>query len=109
MKIFVSYSRRDAGDFANQIHESLIEKHDVFTDVKNIQLGDVWNNTIEKNISTCDVFVVIITEAALRSIEVEKEVIQAQKENKKIIPCIYRGIRIESHKVGIRKNSRIRI
>ena len=69
--------------FANQIHESLIEKHDVFKNVNNIQLGDVWNNTIEKNISTCDVFVVIITEAALRSIEVEKEVIQHKKRTRK--------------------------
>jgi tetratricopeptide (TPR) repeat protein len=103
VKIFVSYSRRDAGDFANQIHESLMDEHQVFTDVKNIQLGDVWSNTIEKNISSCDIFVVIVTHAALKSSEVEKEVLQAQKENKKIIPCIFRDIRKDSIRWGLEK------
>ena len=103
MKIFVSYSRRDAGDFARQIDESLIDEHDVFTDINTIQLGDVWSNTIDKNISTCDIFIVIVTFAALRSTEVEKEVLQAKKENKKIIPCLFRGIRKDSIKWGLEK------
>jgi hypothetical protein len=103
VKIFISYSRKDAGDFARQIHESLMDEHQVFTDINNIQLGDIWSNTIEKNISTCDIFVVIVTGAALRSTEVEKEVLLAQRENKKIIPCIYRGIRKDKIKWGLEK------
>ena len=92
MKIFVSYSRRDAGDFAEQIYEYLRDEHDVFTDVNNIQAGSIWSNEIENNISTCDLFVAIITHAALRSLEVEKEVLQAQRENKTIIPCFHRYV-----------------
>jgi len=62
MKIFVSYSRRDAGDFAEQIqiHFSSFE-YDVFTDEKSISIGDIWSKSIENNISNCDVFVVIVT------------------------------------------------
>jgi tetratricopeptide (TPR) repeat protein len=92
VKIFVSYSRRDAGDFADQIYEHLREEHDIFTDVNNIQAGSIWSNEIENNISNCDLFVAIITHAALRSQEVETEVLKAQKEKKTIIPCFHRYV-----------------
>jgi tetratricopeptide (TPR) repeat protein len=93
VKIFVSYSRRDAGDFARQIHEFLKDEHDVFTDVNNIQMGSVWSNVIGNNISNCDLFVIILTHASLRSPHVETEVLQAQKENKVIIPCFHSSVR----------------
>jgi hypothetical protein len=102
VKIFVSYSRRDAGDFANQIHRHLSSfTHDIFTDVYDIKGGEVWNNTIETNISNCDIFVVIVTFAALRSIEIEREVLQAQKENKIIVPCFHSSIRNSNIKWGL--------
>ena len=92
MKVFISYSRRDA-DFARSVYEYFQDSgHDVFTDTNNIQAGDVWTDTIETNISKCDVFVIIITFASIRSKEVEKEVLQAQRENKTIIPCIHRDV-----------------
>jgi hypothetical protein len=92
VKIFVSYSRRDA-DFAQQIEEYFQGSgHDVFTDVKDIQAGVIWTSAIENNISNCDIFVVIVTHASLRSLEVEKEVLQAQRENKKIIPSIHKDV-----------------
>ena len=104
MKIFVSYSRRDAGDFANQLHTYLSNfKHDIFTDGDSIRTGEVWSNTIETNISNCDIFVVIVTFGALHSPHVEREVLQAQKENKKIIPCFFRGINPSKIKWGLDK------
>ena len=75
MKIFVSYSRRDAGDFADQIQRHLsIFNYDIFTDVNKIRLGEIWSNTITTNISSCDIFVVIVTYGALHSPHVEREV-----------------------------------
>ena len=103
MKIFVSYSRRDA-DFAQQIDEEFQgSRHNVFTDVKDIQVGVVWTSAIETNISNCDIFVVIVTDAALRSHYVENEVLQAQRENKKIIPCIFKNINLNEIKWGLEK------
>ena len=103
MKIFVSYSRRDA-DFAQQIDEYFQGSGcDIFTDVKDIRLGDVWNSTIEENISNCDIFVVIVTYGALHSSHVEREVLQAQKDNKKIIPCFFRNINPNKIKWGLEK------
>ena len=103
VKIFISYSRRDARDFAEQISETLEDEHDVFTDIDDIEAGDIWTNVIEDNISRCDVFIVILTFASLRSSEVEKEVLQAQKKSKKIIPCVDRGIEINQLKWDLGK------
>ena len=41
--------------------------HDVFIDVNSITIGDPWARSIEKNISDCDMFVVILTPDALSS------------------------------------------
>jgi hypothetical protein len=102
VKIFISYSRRDA-DFAQQIDEYFQGSgYDIFTDVNDIEIGDAWSNIIEKNISTCDLFVVIVTNAALRSEEIEKEVLQAQKENKKIIPCIHKDVKYDEIKWNLK-------
>jgi len=103
VKIFVSYSRRDAGDFARQIYQDLKDDHDVFTDVNNIQAGDAWSTVIENNISACDLFVTIITHAALRSPNVGNEVSQAQRENKTIIPCIHRDVAYDEIKWNLDK------
>jgi hypothetical protein len=93
-KIFVSYSRRDAGDFAEQIqnHFAGFGEYDIFTDVDSIRVGDIWTSTIEGNISNCDIFVVIVTPGALQSPHVENEVLQAQREKKRIIPCFHRNV-----------------
>ena len=104
MKIFVSYSRKDAGDFANQVDMHLSSfKYDIFTDVNDIRGGDVWSDTIETNISNCDIFVVIVTYGALQSSYVEREVLQAQKENKKILPCLFRRINLNEIKWGLER------
>jgi hypothetical protein len=98
LKIFVSYSRRDA-DFAQQVYDYFEEsEHVIFTDVNNIQIGDIWSDIIKDNISKCDVFAIIVIFASIRSKDVEKEVLQAQKENKIIIPCIHKDVGIENLK-----------
>jgi len=101
VKIFVSYSRRDASDFAEKISETLEDEHSIFTDINNIQIGDLWSNTIEDNIASCDIFLVIVTFAALKSSEVEKEVLQARNRNKKIIPCFYGRVKRNELKWGL--------
>ena len=104
MKIFVYYSRKDAGDFANQIHMHLSSsKDDIFTDVDSIKVGEIWSNTITTNISNCDIFVVIVTYGALQSPHVENEVLQAQKEKKIIIPCFHRTVIGSDIKWGLDK------
>ena len=96
MKIFISYSRSDASDLAKRIYDHLMKDYEVFTDVNNIRVGDVWSNTLENNISNCDIFVVIITHGSLKSPNVEKEVLRAQLDKKRIIPCVHRNVTLRS-------------
>ena len=68
--------------------------HDVFIDLNKIKSGVcLWHTETKNFVSNCDIFVVIITPAALRSGNVEKEVRQAQSENKIIIPCLLRNVK----------------
>jgi tetratricopeptide (TPR) repeat protein len=99
VKIFTSYSRSDAREFAELIRPYLMgadsgvmerkRKIDVFTDIANIKPGEVWTKSVATNISNCDIFVVIVTYGALDSPHVDNEVLQAQREEKTIIPCFY--------------------
>src|SRR3954451_10757057 len=95
LKIFISYSRKDARDFSKDLFEALssFSEYEVFKDVNNIVPGDIWSNIIEENISKCNIFILIITRLSLKSSEVEKEFILAKNENKRIIPCIYSNIK----------------
>lgn len=81
--------RIDGDNFADKIHRDLIKSHDVFTDVNSIVVGEKWGSTIEDNISKWDIFIVIVTPAALESEYIEREILQDQRKNKKIIPCFY--------------------
>jgi len=104
----VSYSRADGGEFAGKVYDYFrTNSHDVFTDVNNINAGDPWSKVIEENISTSDIFVVILTFAALSSGEVEREVLQAQRGRKKIVPAKYKNIRFDEVPWGLNANQGI--
>ena len=93
LKIFVSYSRMDAGNFAEKIHDDMRkEGHDVFMDSQDIKIGSKWNESIKDNITNCDIFLVIVTPSASRSEFIKKEILQAHEEKKIIIPCYYEKI-----------------
>jgi tetratricopeptide (TPR) repeat protein len=81
--------------------------HNVFIDVNSITIGDPWVRSIEKNISDCDIFVVILTPDSLSSPHVEREVLQAQEENKIIVPCIHEHVDYSEIKWGLEENQGI--
>lgn len=103
-KVYVCYSRRDAGDLAERIYDYLKDAgYDVFIDLdqNTIRAGGVWSTVIDENISKCNLFVVIITPFALRSSQVEKEVSQAVREKKRIIPVIHKYVSKKDVKWGL--------
>jgi DNA-binding beta-propeller fold protein YncE/tetratricopeptide (TPR) repeat protein len=81
--------------------------HNVFIDVNSITIGDPWARSIEKNISECDIFVVILTPDSLSSSYVEQEVLQAQQQNKIIVPCIHQYVDYSDIKWGLQENQGI--
>lgn len=102
MNIFLSYSRIDAQDIGENIHDYLKDLGiNVFIDLKNIKLGEDWNNSIDAHIASCDTFIIIFTPAVMRSENVRKEVLYAKHQNKRIIPCFYKNIKIEEVPWGL--------
>jgi len=73
MKIFLSYSHRDAA-LAENIYEALQSwGHDVWIDHNNIRLGDMWSNEIDKALQWADVTLGIMTNNAINSDNVLNE------------------------------------
>ena len=90
-KIFISYSHLDK-DIAKQVHAYLSDDYNVFLDESSIRGGDKWTKSIKNNIATCNFFVIIITRSSLKSPEVNKEVQEAIRQEKRIIPCKWHAL-----------------
>lgn len=90
INIFISYSQEDYRAGTRQVRNYLsrhIQDSDVFLDQYKTK-GNKWKKEIESKLRESEIFIVILTHAALTSNEVRKEV-EIAKENKdrKIIPC----------------------
>jgi hypothetical protein len=62
-QIFVSYRRADSSKWANRLYGHLSMRYGkdlVFQDIDDINAGDDWAGTIRQEISSCQVFLVII-------------------------------------------------
>ncbi len=76
-KFFISYSRADGADMASNLRRdiSLLDyKHQVFRDLDDISAGEDWLQALQFNISECDYFILLLTEASLSSEYVKKEI-----------------------------------
>ena len=104
VRIFVSYSRSDGGDFADHISDHYEkEANDVFIDHKDILGGEEWSEKIKKSISNSDIVIVILTRSALKSQEVEKEILESIRQGKRVIPAKYQNIAWSDLKWGLEK------
>ena len=89
MKIFISYGRNDAKDFACHLYNSLTSTYDlnVFVDTEEIPKGKNWNDYIFKDIKSSNYFVLILTNGAINSSMVNEEVNYAKSlETLNIVP-----------------------
>ena len=62
-KVFISYRRADSAQWANKLygHLSMRFGYDlVFQDVDDIEIGSDWLKTIQKELESCCVFLVLI-------------------------------------------------
>jgi hypothetical protein len=99
LRIFISYSKDDGGDIADAIYQYYKKSgFTVFESAREIQGGEQWMQRILDDIAACDVFLAIVTRGALRSTYVEKEVLEAQRLGKRIIPCRHASISWEQIK-----------
>lgn len=89
MKVFISYGRKDALDFAKRLAADLEERasHRVFLDLENIEVGGLWEARVEQGIRGSNVVAAVMTPQALREESVcRDEVAFALNEQKAVVP-----------------------
>lgn len=89
-KVFFSYARTDAADFALQLaHDLKAKRFNVWIDQLDIPAGTEWDLEIQKALESCDTLLFIESEKSVASNNVLDEVYYALEEHKKVIPVIY--------------------
>lgn len=87
-KIFISYSEDDGKKLAKAVRDYLKKfDYDVFVAWQDIQGGELWRGRIDEALKDCDLFVLMLTSAALKSNFVVSEIKKARDLNKIMITC----------------------
>jgi hypothetical protein len=88
--VFISYSHKDSA-YAHQLAEALRRQGlDVWIDDR-IDYGEHWPRIIQENLTSCRIFVVVMSTNAFNSTWVQNEVSFAQESNKLIFPLLLEG------------------
>lgn len=88
--LFISYSRQHhaSGILAGELSHALTRRGygKVILDVVYLKAGDYWADELEQSIGSCDVFVLLVSEEALASENVWRELNDALELKKTIVP-----------------------
>ena len=89
--VFISYSRKDA-DYAQKLAAKLRQElFDVWIDQSKIRNGDEWWEEIEKAITDCVIFLIIMSPDSKASKWVKREMHLAEKLDKPTFPLLLSG------------------
>ncbi len=92
--VFICYAREDE-EFVLKLAKNLKDKGvPVWLDQWNIPPGANWNRTIDVALYDCGKFLIVLSQAAIDSHEVEGEWLIALEENKPIFPVLYQRCRV---------------
>jgi WD40 repeat protein len=92
-RIFISYSRQDAPDFARDLATRLqAENFSLYRDLTHLEGGVDWWRQVEEAIRTVEHVVLVLTPAALASPYVAREWRLARQEGKQVSPIQGPGI-----------------
>jgi hypothetical protein len=89
LKVFISYSRRDALDFVDRLQPALA-KHgvDAYVDREDIEKGEEWWERIEQLITEADTVIFVMTPGSANSEICHREVDFAERVKKRFLPVI---------------------
>src|SRR5215831_2552252 len=88
-RIFISYSRKDGGEFAASLRKRLQKQHlSIWQDLIALEGGRDWWSQIEDALKSkvLQHFILVITPAALASPVVRREIRLARQEGKTVCP-----------------------
>jgi formylglycine-generating enzyme required for sulfatase activity len=93
LKVFVSYSRRDSSDFANELVAGLeLVGFAPFLDQHDIAAGEDWEDRLGGLIRQADTMVFVISPEAVKSERCAWEVNTALTESKRVLPVIAKAV-----------------
>src|ERR1700728_4131183 len=93
LKVFVSYSRRDSSDFANELVAGLeLVGFAPFLDQHDIAAGEDWEARLGGLIRQSDTVVFVISPEAVKSERCAWEVNTAIADNKRVLPIVAKAV-----------------
>src|SRR6516165_3752278 len=93
LKVFISYSRRDAADFADELVAGLeLAGFAPFIDRHHIRPGEPWEDRLGGLIAQSDTVVFVITPEAVKSERCSWEVERTLELSKRLLPVVHRPV-----------------
>jgi formylglycine-generating enzyme required for sulfatase activity len=93
LKVFISYSRRDSSDFAEEIVAGLeLAGFAPFLDHHDIAAGEDWEARLANLIRQADTVVFVVSPEAIKSERCTWEVAKALAETKRLLPIIFKPV-----------------
>ena len=92
-KVFISYSRRDSSEFAEELVTGLeLAGFAPFLDRHDIAVGEEWEARLSRLIQQADTVVYVISPEAVKSERCGWEVDRALAQSKRIMPVIFKPV-----------------
>lgn len=93
LKVFISYSRRDSRDFAEEIVAGLqLAGFAPFLDRHDITAGEEWETRLTGLLAQADTVVFVISPEAIKSRRCNWEVDKAAAQSKRLLPVIFKPV-----------------
>ena len=93
LKVFISYSRRDAADFADELVGGLeLAGFAPFIDRQDIKPGEPWEDRLGALIAQSDTVVFVITPEAVKSERCIWEVDRTLELSKRLLPVVHKPV-----------------
>src|SRR6476646_12250969 len=93
LKVFISYSRKDSAEFADELVAGLeYGGFAPFLDRQDIAAGEVWEARLGGLIAQSDTVVFVVTPEAVKSERCKWEVDRTVELSKRLLPVIYKPV-----------------
>jgi TIR domain-containing protein/FHA domain-containing protein len=93
LKVFISYSRKDSSDFADELVAGLeLADFAPFLDRHDIAAGEDWEKRLGGLIAQADTVVFVLSPEAVKSEPVGWEVSETLRLSKRLLPVVYKSV-----------------
>jgi hypothetical protein len=93
-QIFISYSREDV-EFARRLASDLADLGaSIWIDIESIRPGENWSTAVQEGLDTCDVMILILSPASMKSSDVRDEWQYFKDQGKVLIPVLWKPTKV---------------